>query len=133
MRPALALLVAALLALAVPAAASAQCGCVRFASAFVKNRGHAQAVYNREAASRGVDARLRRRVRNGVYDWQRERSFRPGLCARHPEVCRAATACLIAGGAAYANARLDGASVGRSARSGAVACAAAVAATILVA
>src|SRR5918912_221639 len=65
MRPALAVLVAVLLALAVPAAASAQCGCVRFASAFVKNRGHAQAVYNREAASRGVDARLRRRLRGG--------------------------------------------------------------------
>jgi hypothetical protein len=74
----------------------------------------------------------RRRVKHRVYDYAREGDFEERYCNKRPKICRAALACVIAGGSTYAAARQAGQGKGAATRAGAIACAGA-AATVMIA
>jgi hypothetical protein len=107
----------------------APCVCQRWAQQFQRDPG-AQRVFDRQVMFY-MSARQRDRTKKQVYNYADRGDFDEGFCKRHPKICRAALACVIAGGGAYQAARQSGASRKASGRAGAWACAAA-AATVMV-
>lgn len=120
-------------ALAWPAAAGAQtpCSCLLFARAFIGNHA-AQRTFDREWRRTYAGHEAQRKViRRRIYDWQKQGTFDQGWCKRHPKLCRALQACLIAGGYTFVTGEALGESSWRATVQAGGACATA-ATTIMV-
>jgi hypothetical protein len=93
-----------------------------------------QTTFQFEADNRGVSRRMQNKIKAGVYDWERggyppveSESFWE-WCGKN-SFCRKLRNCLIAGGAAYSAAKVNGSSELKAQAAGAIQCAAAVAIT----
>lgn len=133
------LVLVTLVLLFVPAVAKAQtpCWCVNwFADSYVigAHKDWTQTFTDAQLVVKGVGPINRKRVKEGIYDWQKRRDFSQSWCRANRKACNAVKACLIAAGAAvladYTKDRAAGNPVNREnmAIDGAFACAAAAAA-----
>lgn len=136
----LAVLASALLA---PAAQAGPppCWCINwFADSYVigAHRAITQGWVDQGLAARGIGTSDRRRVKEGIYDWRRQRDFSASWCKENRRACNAVKACLIAAGAAVSLAYSKDRAAGRPANlqnmafDGAYACAAAAATALAV-
>jgi hypothetical protein len=128
------LLPAASGASATPAHASwTACPCSRtFAHQFTL-RPNARRTFNQVGAANWLSATTRRRIRRGVYDYDKNGYVRDGWCSNHPKLCNMLKACLLAAGAVFAHDKVDGRSNAYATADAAAACAVAAAGVALVA
>lgn len=121
-----------IVALAAPVAASADCGCQKYAKQF-KRRPYPQYIFKATMADHYVGVRATRRVKEGIYDYARQGYTSEGWCKRFPKHCNALKACLLAGGSVYIKERSEGKSREKATEDAAYSCAVAAAATYLIA
>lgn len=131
-----------LLGLVVPSTASAApkahaswtaCECSRtFAHQFA-HRPNARRRFNQVGAANWLSPKTLRRLRRGVYDYDRNGYVRDGWCSNHPKLCNMLKACLLAAGAVFAHDKVDGRSNAYATADAAAACAVAAAGVALVA
>jgi hypothetical protein len=109
------------------------CSCSRsFAHQFAHRR-NAQRRFNQVGAAHWLSGRTLRRLRRGVYDYDRNGYVRNGWCSKHPQICNMLKACLLAAGAAFAHDKADGKSNAYATADAAGACAVAAAGVALIA
>lgn len=107
-----------------------ECVCVKNAATFAtKVKAHDGLWWiavDQRMQFNGLTARQRRKTKTGVYDWQKDKGTDDAFkawCRKNKTACAATVACLVAGGGTYAQARIDGRSVGRAMEKATVACA----------
>jgi hypothetical protein len=96
-------------ALLVPAGARAQartaaevaqdplCYCVWWVDQYVRSdTNYYRAHVASELKQRKVDRKRRDEVKQGIYDWRRDPSFKTNWCKRNQKACKAVRACLAA-------------------------------------
>lgn len=126
------IVVGLVLAAPVPAQAkpaSGQCVCRTWAQQFMRDPG-ARSAFDQHLVWVISDAK-KKRIKQQVYNYAETNAFDEPYCKRHPRICKAALACVIAGGGTYSAARTSGASRKAAGRAGAIACASA-AATVMI-
>lgn len=102
-----------------------RCACLTWAGQFA-GRPSMQRLFDRQVMFHMSQAQARR-VKRDVYDYAKRGDFKDPFCKRHAKACKAAIACVIAGGATYSSSRAAGQSREASTRAGTIACAGAAA------
>jgi hypothetical protein len=109
------------------------CQCSRdYAHQFTLRR-NARRRFNQVGAANWLSPKTLRRLRRGIYDYDKKGYVLDSWCTKHQKLCNMLKACLLAAGAVFAHDKVDGKSNAYATADAAAACAVAAAGVALIA